>query len=422
MKSPEAMDREAREILASIEGKELSAKERAQIPHQDMPVQDPGERIRNMSEVALGYTEAEALVEASRCLQCKTKPCIQGCPVGIDIPSFIHKITQKDWKGAMDVIQESSLLPSICGRVCPQENQCQKFCTVGKMKKDIDEAVAIGRLERYVADRQADEAALPAIPAPTGKRVAVVGSGPAAIACAADVRRAGHDVTVFEALHKLGGVLSYGIPEFRLPKRIVDKEIAKLEGMGIRFERNVLIGRTRTIRELMEDDGYDAVFVASGAGLPKFMNIPGENYISVFSANEYLTRSNLMKAYDGEHALTPYFHSHKVAVFGGGNVAMDAARTALRLGAETVDIVYRRTRDEMPARREEVEHASSVSRMLPAVGAPSRSPARTSPWSTIRSLSPSATHPIRSSRRQPRRSRRTGVATSSSMRRPTRPR
>ena len=357
MRSPEAMDREVREILASIEGKELSAKERAQIPHQDMPVQDPGERIRNMSEVALGYTEAEALVEASRCLQCKTKPCVQGCPVGIDIPSFIHKITQKDWKGAMDVIQESSLLPSICGRVCPQENQCQKFCTVGKMKKDIDEAVAIGRLERYVADRQADEAALPAIPAPTGKRVAVVGSGPAAIACAADVRRAGHDVTVFEALHKLGGVLSYGIPEFRLPKRIVDKEIAKLEGMGIRFERNVLIGRTRTIRELMEDDGYDAVFVASGAGLPKFMNIPGENYISVFSANEYLTRSNLMKAYDGEHALTPYFHSHKVAVFGGGNVAMDAARTALRLGAETVDIVYRRTRDEMPARREEVEHA-----------------------------------------------------------------
>ena len=357
MRSPEAMDREAREILASIEGKELSAKERAQIPHQDMPVQDPGERIRNMSEVALGYTEAEALVEASRCLQCKTKPCVQGCPVGIDIPSFIQKITQKDWKGAMDVIQESSLLPSICGRVCPQENQCQKFCTVGKMKKDIDEAVAIGRLERYVADRQADEAALPAIPAPTGKRVAVVGSGPAAIACAADVRRAGHDVTVFEALHKLGGVLSYGIPEFRLPKRIVDKEIAKLEGMGIRFERNVLIGRTRTIRELMEDDGYDAVFVASGAGLPKFMNIPGENYISVFSANEYLTRSNLMKAYDGEHALTPYFHSHKVAVFGGGNVAMDAARTALRLGAETVDIVYRRTRDEMPARREEVEHA-----------------------------------------------------------------
>lgn len=357
MMSPEEMNRNAEEILSSISGKELTAKDRAAIPHQEMPVQDPKERIHNMSEVALGYTEAEALVEAERCLQCKTKPCVQGCPVGIDIPSFIHKITERDYKGAMDVIQESSLLPSICGRVCPQENQCQKFCTVGKMKKDIDQAVAIGRLERFVADDQADSIELPVIPAPTGKRVAVVGSGPASIACAADVRRAGHDVTVFEALHKMGGVLSYGIPEFRLPKRIVDKELSKLEKMGIRFEKNVLIGRTRTIKELMGEDGYDAVFVASGAGLPKFMNIPGENYISVFSANEYLTRSNLMKAYDEEHSLTPYFHAHRVAVFGGGNVAMDAARTALRLGAETVDIIYRRTRNEMPARREEVEHA-----------------------------------------------------------------
>lgn len=356
MKTPEMIEKEAREILSSLP-QELSAKDRAAIPPQAMPQQDPAVRIHNMSEVALGYTEDEALVEANRCLQCKNKPCVQGCPVGIDIPAFIHRITEHDYSGAMDIIQESSLLPAICGRVCPQENQCQLHCTVGKMHKDIDKAVAIGRLERFVADHQGDDVKLPQIAPDTGMKVAVVGSGPASIACAADVRRAGHSVTVFEALHKMGGVLSYGIPEFRLPKRLVDKELAKLEAMGIEFERNVLIGRTRTIRELMEEDGYDAVFVGTGAGLPKFMNIPGENLISVFSANEYLTRSNLMKAYDTDHALTPYFRSHRVAVFGGGNVAMDAARTALRLGAETVDIVYRRTREEMPARKEEVEHA-----------------------------------------------------------------
>ena len=356
MKTPEMIEKEAKEILSSLP-QELSAKDRAAIPPQAMPQQDPAVRIHNMSEVALGYTEDEALVEANRCLQCKNKPCVQGCPVGIDIPAFIHRITEHDYSGAMDIIQESSLLPAICGRVCPQENQCQLHCTVGKMHKDIDKAVAIGRLERFVADHQGDDVKLPQVAPDTGMKVAVVGSGPASIACAADVRRAGHSVTVFEALHKMGGVLSYGIPEFRLPKRLVDKELAKLEAMGIEFERNVLIGRTRTIRELMEEDGYDAVFVGTGAGLPKFMNIPGENLISVFSANEYLTRSNLMKAYDTDHALTPYFRSHRVAVFGGGNVAMDAARTALRLGAETVDIVYRRTREEMPARKEEVEHA-----------------------------------------------------------------
>ena len=356
MKTPEIIEKEAKEILASLPST-LTPKDRSAIPHMDMPVQDPKERIHNMSEVALGYTEDEAIVEASRCLQCRNKPCVNGCPVGIDIPAFIHKITEKDYSGALSVIQESSLLPSICGRVCPQENQCQKYCTVGKMCKDVDKAVGIGRLERFVADHEADKSTVPAIAPETGKRVAIVGSGPASIACAADVRRAGHSVTVFEALHKMGGVLSYGIPEFRLPKRLVDKEISKLKDMGIDFEKNVLVGRTRTIKELMEEDGFDAVFVGTGAGLPKFMGIPGEDLVSVFSANEYLTRSNLMKAYDGEHALTPYFHSHKVAVFGGGNVAMDAARTALRLGAETVDIVYRRTRDEMPARREEVEHA-----------------------------------------------------------------
>ena len=356
MKTPEIIEKEAKEILASLPST-LSPKDRAAIPHMDMPVQDPKERIHNMSEVALGYTEDEAIVEASRCLQCRNKPCVNGCPVGIDIPAFIHKITEKDYSGALSVIQESSLLPSICGRVCPQENQCQKYCTVGKMCKDVDKAVGIGRLERFVADHEADKSTVPAIAPETGKRVAIVGSGPASIACAADVRRAGHSVTVFEALHKMGGVLSYGIPEFRLPKRLVDKEISKLKDMGIDFEKNVLVGRTRTIKELMEEDGFDAVFVGTGAGLPKFMGIPGEDLVSVFSANEYLTRSNLMKAYDGEHSLTPYFHAHRVAVFGGGNVAMDAARTALRLGAETVDIIYRRSREEMPARKEEIERA-----------------------------------------------------------------
>ena len=356
MRSAEELEREAKDALGMIhEG--MTAKERAAIPHMDMPSQDPKERIHNMNEVALGYTEDEAIVEANRCLQCKNKPCVNGCPVGIDIPAFIHKITEKDYSGALSVIQESSLLPSICGRVCPQENQCQKFCTVGKMLKDVDQAVGIGRLERFVADHEADKSSVPSIAPDTGKKVAVVGSGPASIACAADVRRAGHSVTVFEALHKMGGVLSYGIPEFRLPKRLVDKEVSKLKEMGIGFEKNVLVGRTRTIKELMEEDGYDAVFVGTGAGLPKFMGIPGEDLVSVFSANEYLTRSNLMKAYDEKHSLTPFFHSRRVAVFGGGNVAMDAARTALRLGAETVDIIYRRSREEMPARKEEIEHA-----------------------------------------------------------------
>ena len=319
------IEKEAKEVLASLP-ETLTPKDRAAIPHMDMPQQDPKERIHNMSEVALGYTEDEALVEAQRCLQCKNKPCVSGCPVGIDIPGFIKKITEKDYKGALSVIQESSLLPSICGRVCPQESQCQMHCTVGKMKKNVDEAVGIGRLERFVADREAESAMLPG-------------------------------VTVFEALHKMGGVLSYGIPEFRLPKHLVDTELEKLEKMGIKFERNVLVGRTRTIKELMEEDGYDAVFVGTGAGLPKFMHIPGEDLVSVFSANEYLTRSNLMKAYDRKDSMTPIFKSTNVAVFGGGNVAMDAARTALRLGAERVDIIYRRSRDEMPARKEEIEHA-----------------------------------------------------------------
>ncbi len=354
---PMEEEKRAKEILSSLEGKVLSAKDRAQIPPQQMPSQSPEVRIHNMNEVALGYTEDEAVLESNRCLSCKNKPCVEGCPVHIDIPSFIKKIQDRDFKGSLKVINESSLLPAVCGRVCPQENQCQKYCTVGKMHKSVDKSVSIGRLERYVADREGKNVPLPEIPEPTGKKVAIIGSGPAGIACAADVRKAGHEVVIFEALHKMGGVLSYGIPEFRLPKKIVDAEIKKLGELGIHLEDNVLIGRTRTIDELMNEDGFDAVFIGTGAGLPKFLGIPGENLLSVFSANEYLTRSNLMKAYDTENAHTPYFHGKKVAVFGGGNVAMDASRTALRLGADKVDIIYRRTLDELPARKEEVHHA-----------------------------------------------------------------
>lgn len=356
MASREELDRKAKEALKSLP-ETLTVKDRMAIEHQEMPSQDPDVRKHNMDEVALGYSEDIAVLEAQRCLNCKNKPCMSGCPVSIDIPRFIERIQNRDFKGALSVIQEESILPSICGRVCPQEAQCQKYCTVGKALKDVDKAVAIGRLERFVADYNASDESVPDVKAPTGKRVAVVGSGPASIACAADVRREGHDVVMFEALHKTGGVLSYGIPEFRLPKHLVDKEIKKLEKMGVDIEKNVLIGRTRTIEELKSEDGFDAIFIGTGAGLPKFMGIPGENLVGVLSANEYLTRSNLMKAYDKANSHTPEYEGRRVAVLGGGNVAMDAARTALRLGAETVDIIYRRTRSEMPARKEEIEHA-----------------------------------------------------------------
>ncbi len=356
MSNREELDKKASEILASLP-ESLDMKARLAIPHQDMPSQDAKERIHNMDEVALGYTENIAVVEAQRCLNCKNKPCIQGCPVSIDIPGFISHVQKKDFRGALDVIQQSSILPSICGRVCPQEAQCQKFCTVGKAMKSVDQAVAIGRLERFVADYNFADETVPEVSPDTKKKVCIVGSGPASIACAADVRRAGHEVVMYEALHKTGGVLSYGIPEFRLPKKLVEKEISKLEKMGVKIMTNVLVGRTRTIKELMEEDGFDAIFIGTGAGLPKFMGIPGENYVGVLSANEYLTRSNLMKAYDSGHSHTPQYLAKHVAVLGGGNVAMDAARTALRLGAESVDIVYRRTQAEMPARKEEVEHA-----------------------------------------------------------------
>ncbi len=345
---------DAKQLLDNLP-ENLTVKDRIAIPLQDMPSQEASVRCHNMDEVALGYTEDQVVLEANRCLQCKNKPCMQGCPVSIDIPSFIAHVTKRDFDGALKVIQESSLLPAICGRVCPQENQCQKFCTVGKTHKDIDKAVAIGRIERYVADHATP--VLPTVKAESGKKVAVVGSGPASIAAAADLRKEGHHVVMFEALHKTGGVLVYGIPEFRLPKALVQKEIDKLKAIGVEIKTNFLVGRTRTIDELFKEDKFDAIFVGTGAGLPKFMNIPGENYVGVFSANEYLTRSNLMKAYNEDESMTPLYHSKRVAVFGGGNVAMDAARTALRLGAEKVTIIYRRTKDEMPARKEEVHHA-----------------------------------------------------------------
>jgi len=332
------------------------------IEPQAMPEQDPKVRARNMNEVALGYTPEMAMREASRCMQCPTKPCMQGCPVAIDIPGFLAKAAAGDFEGALAVIRKTSLLPAVCGRVCPQEKQCQKFCTMGKLLKDVDKAVAIGRVERFVADLAREKGASREAEASKASgaprhRVAIIGSGPASITCAADCARAGHDVTVFEAFHKAGGVLVYGIPEFRLPKAIVQSEIDALKSMGVKFEMNYVVGRTRKIGDFIEKDGFDAVFIGTGAGLPKFMDIEGENLVGVFSANEYLTRANLMKAYDEGGHDTPFWHGKRVAVLGGGNVAMDASRMALRLGAEKVYLIYRRSEAEMPARREEILHA-----------------------------------------------------------------
>ena len=337
----------------------MTNKEKMAVPPQAMPEQNPAVRSRNMKEVALGYTAEQARCEAARCLQCPTKPCMQGCPVAVNIPGFLAKAAEGDFAGALAIIRETSLLPAVCGRVCPQEKQCQKFCTMGKVLKDADKAVAIGRVERFCADfAAAAESGAPAVAVPTAKgakRVAVIGSGPASITCAADCARNGFDVTMFEAFHKCGGVLVFGIPEFRLPKAIVQREIDGLAKLGVKIENNVCVGRTLGLNDLLKD--FDAVFVGTGAGLPKFMNIEGENLNGVFSANEYLTRANLMKAYDEGHADTPFWHGKRVAVLGGGNVAMDAARMALRLGADKVYLVYRRSLEEMPARAEEIHHA-----------------------------------------------------------------
>ena len=355
-------DIESQELLKQLLDKdkagELKPADRFNIPPQDIPEQDAIARRGNVNEVALGYTEMQARLEALRCLQCKKAPCVNGCPVQIKIRDFIAAIVDGEYGKALNIIKENSLLPAVCGRVCPQEVQCQQTCTVGIKFKDPTKAVSIGRLERFVADLDQESDSIPAVAAATGMKVAVIGSGPGGIVAAADTRRAGHDVTIFEAFHKTGGVMVYGIPEFRLPKAIVQKEIDVLERMGVKIVTNFIVGRTRTIEQLMKEDGFDAVYIGVGAGLPRFMGIEGESLVGVYSANEYLTRANLMKAYDfGKGADTPIALSKRVAVVGGGNVAMDSARTAVRLGAEKVYLVYRRTEKEMPARIEEVHHA-----------------------------------------------------------------
>ena len=317
-----------------------------------MPSQDPNVRNKNFSEVALGYTAEQAIDEAQRCLNCKNRACMTGCPVMVHIPEFIAEVAKGNFEEAYQIISATSALPAVCGRVCPQESQCEKYCVRGKK----GEPVAIGRLERFVADwHNANATAAPVKPESNGHKVAVVGSGPAGLTCAGDLARKGYDVTVYEALHSVGGVLVYGIPEFRLPKAIVQKEVDGLKALGVTIATNTVVGRTISVDELMNDMGFEAVFIGSGAGLPMFMDIPGINYRGVYSANEFLTRINLMKAYR-EDADTPIQHPKKVAVVGGGNVAMDAARCAKRLGAE-VYIVYRRGMEELPARKEEVEHA-----------------------------------------------------------------
>ena len=320
----------------------------------EMPTQEPAVRARNFQEVALGYTAEIAQEEARRCLNCKDRPCVEGCPVNIAIPDFISEIKKGNYEEDYRIITRSSSLPAVCGRVCPQETQCESRCTL-HIRAKMD-PVGIGRLERFVADRHNETAAEKAqAPAPNGHRVAVVGAGPSGLTCAGDLAKKGYQVTVYEALHTAGGVLVYGIPEFRLPKAIVAREVETLKELGVDIQTNVIIGKTLTVDELFED-GFEAVFIGSGAGLPNFMNIPGEAYKGVYSANEFLTRSNLMKAYRDDPK-TPIMKGGRVAVVGGGNVAMDAARTALRLGAEKVYVVYRRSLEELPARREEVEHA-----------------------------------------------------------------
>jgi len=325
-------------------------------PRQAMPVRPAEVRVTDFDEVAVGYDAETAVVEASRCLQCPTHPCVEGCPVAVDIPGFIELVKEGEFIAAAQKIKETNTLPAVCGRVCPQEEQCEEVCVIGK----IDAPVAIGRLERFVADyeREHGEIEIPEVAPDTGKKVAVIGSGPAGITVAYELLQKGHSVTIYEALHELGGVLVYGIPEFRLPKKIVAAEIDTIKKIGAEIKLNMLIGKTRTIDQLLQEDGFDAVFIGTGAGLPMFLNIPGENLNGVLSANEFLTRINLMKAYRDEY-VTPIKVGKKVTVIGAGNVAMDAARSALRAGGEDteVSIVYRRSREEMPAREEEIHHA-----------------------------------------------------------------
>jgi glutamate synthase (NADPH/NADH) small chain len=328
--------------------------ERMKLPRQGMPTQEAQVRARNFDEVALGYPDESALIEAARCLQCKRPKCVEGCPVEVDIPAFIERLIEGDLPGAALSLKGDNNLPAICGRVCPQETQCEVLCVMGKKY----EPVAIGRLERYVADWDlAHPSPPPEVSPPTGKRVAVIGCGPAGLTCAGDLARFGHSVTLFEALHAPGGVLIYGIPEFRLPKHVVHAEVDYVRSLGVEIRMDTVIGKTYTLNELVEEEGYEAIFLGTGAGLPMFMHIPGENYNGVYSANEFLTRVNLMKAYLFPEWDTPVKVGNKVAVIGAGNVAMDSSRCALRLGAEEVHIVYRRSSQEVPARAEEVHHA-----------------------------------------------------------------
>lgn len=333
---------------------ELKAKDRMKISRQEMPAQKPEIRAHNFEEVPFGLSEEQALREAARCLECPKEPCIKGCPVEVDIPAFIKLILGKDYAAAARKIKETNGLPAVCGRVCPQEEQCEAVCVTGKKNKPV----AIGYLERFVADyeRENNLVEIPRVAPSTGRRVAIVGAGPAGLTVAGDLIKLGHAVTIFEALHKPGGVLVYGIPEFRLPKKIVKAECDFLTDMGVEIKNSTVVGKMDTIDELFEM-GYDAVFIGTGAGLPNFMGIPGENLIGIYSANEYLTRSNLMRAFDPDNYDTPIIQGKNIAVLGGGNTAMDAVRTGLRLGAENAYIVYRRSRTEMPARIEEIHHA-----------------------------------------------------------------
>lgn len=339
-----------------VDGMETEEKKtkKEKIPRQAMPEQDPVIRAGNFEEVPLGYPEETAVLEAKRCIQCKKPVCVAGCPVEVKIPEFILAIAERRFLEAAHILKETNSLPAVCGRVCPQEEQCEKVCILGKK----GDPVAIGRLERFAADyeRMAGQVAVPEIPAPNGKKVAVVGAGPSGLTIAGDLVKWGYTVTIYEGLHKAGGVLVYGIPEFRLPKAIVEAEVDYLKKLGVKIETNAVIGRIATVDDLFAD-GYDAVYIAVGAGAPVFMNIPGENLSGIYSANEYLTRSNLMKAYLFPEYDTPIVRGRNVAVIGGGNVAMDSVRTALRLGAENAYIVYRRTEAEMPARKEEIHHA-----------------------------------------------------------------
>ena len=360
--------------------------------------QDPKVRATNFKEVCLGYNKEEAEAEAARCLNCKNPRCVEGCPVSIDIPGFISKVKESDVKGAYDVISLSSALPAVCGRVCPQESQCEGVCVRGIK----GEAVSIGKLERYVADTARAMGIKPSTDVtPKGKKVAVIGSGPSGLTCAGDLARMGYDVTIFEALHKAGGVLVYGIPEFRLPKEaVVEKEIENVKALGVKIETDCIIGKSTTIDALMKEEGFDAVFIGSGAGLPKFMHIPGEQAMGVFSANEYLTRSNLMKAFSDD-SRTPIMKAKKAVIVGGGNVAMDAARTALRLGAET-HIVYRRSEEELPARREEVLHAKEEGIVFNLLTNPVESHADENGWvKSITCLRMELGEPDESGRRRP---------------------